>query len=128
PNATVVVSNLTPVEGEIVTVRNADNSDSTCEGGLAEVIMNGVAPPGILSQKFATPDAGGNWQVEFQIQYQADWPSNDVGGPFLVEAFCREAPNNNNEAGPAAEPEFAYVPVEVTLAQSDGEQATEPAV
>lgn len=123
PDATIVVSNLHPVEGETITVHNADNADSTCVGGTAVVFVEGL-PPGELSQRVATPDVDGNWEVTVTFPLQADWPSNDVGGPFTLDANCFEG--SNTEVDTRAEPEFAYVPVEVTLATPEPAPAPEP--
>jgi hypothetical protein len=115
PDATIVVSDLTPKEGDTITVENASNSDSTCEDGLAVVFINGL-PPGELSQKTDEPDANGDWEVEVFFPFQADWPSNHVGGPFEIEAFCTEQ-GGGGTVSPQAPPEFGYVPVTVTLEQ-----------
>ena len=113
PNATIVVANLNPVQGESVPVTNADNDDSRCVGGTAVVFVEGL-PPGILSQLVDTPDEEGNWEVTLQVPFQSDWPSNYVLGPYTLHANCFEEEVSTG-VGAAAEPEFAYVPVVVTV-------------
>ena len=45
PDATIVVANLNPVEGETVEIHNAPNVASRCEGGVPVVFVGGL-PPG----------------------------------------------------------------------------------
>ena len=115
PNATIVVANLNPVEGETVEIHNAANDASRCEGGVPVVFVGGL-PPGILSQLVGEPDVDGNWSVNLEVPFQADWPSNYVGGPYLLETSCF-FDTAAGAGGPSASavPEFAYVPVVVTL-------------
>jgi hypothetical protein len=114
PNATIDVANLNPVQGEDVLVTNADNDDSRCVGGLAVVFVDGL-PPGILSQLVDTPDGDGNWQVTLHVPFQADFANAYVLGPYTLNAFCFEAEEATTGPSAAAEPEFAYVPVVVTV-------------
>jgi hypothetical protein len=115
PDATIVVANLNPVQGESVEIHNADNDDSTCEGGTPVVFVNGL-PPGILSQLVGEPDANGDWSVTMHVPFQSDWPSNYVLGPYTLEASCfADTAGSAEGVDAAAEPEFAYVPVVVTV-------------
>jgi hypothetical protein len=97
-------------------VQNATNSDSTCIGGTAVVFVEGL-PPGILSQRVATPDINGDWQVTVYFPHAYEWPSNYVLGPFLIEANCFAA--SGTEVAAQNTPEFAYVPVDVALEEPD---------
>jgi hypothetical protein len=113
PDATIVVANLHPVEGETVEIHNAANDASRCEGGVPVVFVGGL-PPGILSQLVGDPDENGDWSVNLEVPFQADWPSNYVGGPYLLETSCFEETATGGPSA-SASPPFAYEPVVVTL-------------
>ena len=114
PDATIVVANLNPVEGETVEIHNAANDASRCEGGVPVVFVGGL-PPGILSQLVGEVDENGNWSVNLFVPFQADWPSNYVGGPYTLETSCFADTTAAGGPSASAVPEFAYVPVVVTL-------------
>lgn len=116
PDATIVVTNLTPVEGETVPVHNAPNDDSRCVGGTVVLMIDGM--PAGLAQLVTTPDANGDWQVDMQVPTQADYTNAYVKGPYTVHAFCWDLPAATDVQA-AAEPEFAYVPVVVTQQQPE---------
>jgi hypothetical protein len=79
------------------------------------VVFVGGLPPGILSQLVGAVDANGDWSVNLFVPFQADWPSNYVGGPYTLETSC--FPDTAAAGGPSASaaPGFDYEAVVVTL-------------
>jgi len=123
PFGTLVVSKTEIAEGETITVSNADEDASRCEGGLVVVFVGG-APAGI-NQLVVEPDVNGDWELEWTGPLAADYPSQSVLGPYEFSGLCDELPVED-QAAPAAAPPFEYGPVTVTVVQQEEPPAEAP--
>ncbi len=112
PLGTLVVSDTTVEVGQTITVSNADEDASRCEGGIAVVFVGG-APAGI-NQLVLEPDENGDWSTEWTVPDPADYPSQSVGGPFVFSGLC-DSVTAPTDAAPAAAPPFEYAEVTVTV-------------
>ena len=83
PNATVIVSDLSPVQSRHDHGAERDEQRLHLHRRHRSGVRGGPAP-GDLSQRVTTPDTNGDWQVTVYFPFAGEWPSNYVLGPFKI--------------------------------------------